>query len=122
MSDGDQPVCELGSTGSVAAVNTFGAIGLASRHTSSGDVTYTYDPFGNISQVLTNDTEDYPALLGDISDGYSYQDWQSVCQCKVSADTRRLQFRQVECVQRLRSVRIHPDTDRTAFLKCLRQL
>lgn len=50
--DGDDPVCELGNTGAVTAVNTFGANGLLSRHTSAGSVFYTFDFQGDVQQRL----------------------------------------------------------------------
>ncbi len=53
--DGDEPVCELtysGGSTTVAAVNTFGANGLLSRHTSGGSVFYTFDLSGNVCQRL----------------------------------------------------------------------
>ncbi len=52
--DGTQPVCELDSTGNVAAVNTFGATGLLSRHTASGSVFYAFDTQGNAVQQLNS--------------------------------------------------------------------
>ncbi len=52
--DGTQPVCELDSTGNVAAVNTFGASGLLSRHTASGSVFYAFDTQGNAVQQLNS--------------------------------------------------------------------
>ncbi|HET6382389.1 MAG TPA: RHS repeat-associated core domain-containing protein, partial [Armatimonadota bacterium] len=50
--DGGQPVIELNSSGAVSAVNTFGATGLLSRHTSSGSVFYQFDPQGSVAQRL----------------------------------------------------------------------
>src|SRR5579884_1868676 len=47
--DGITPVCELNSSGTVTACNTFGAVGLLARHTST-NVFYTFDPVGNVCQ------------------------------------------------------------------------
>ncbi|HEV2473215.1 MAG TPA: RHS repeat-associated core domain-containing protein, partial [Chthonomonadales bacterium] len=51
--DGITPVCEVNSSGTVTACNTFGAEGLLSRHTSGGSVFYAFDPQGNPAQRLT---------------------------------------------------------------------
>ena len=52
--DGAQPVCELNSSGTVTAVNTFGANGLISRATISGGTPtptyYTFDTTGSVAQ------------------------------------------------------------------------
>ncbi len=48
--DGQQPVCELGSTGVVTATNTFGADGLLSRQTTGGSVLYWFDLSGNVTE------------------------------------------------------------------------
>jgi len=45
--NGEVPVCELDSAGAVQAVNTFGAVGLISRHTSIGSTYYAFDIQGN---------------------------------------------------------------------------
>ncbi len=52
--DGDEPVCELSSTGAVAATNTFGDDGLLSRRSDSTSVFYTFDPSGNTAQRLSS--------------------------------------------------------------------
>ncbi|HEV2471965.1 MAG TPA: RHS repeat-associated core domain-containing protein [Chthonomonadales bacterium] len=55
--DGIVPVCEVNSSGTVTACNTFGAEGLLSRHTSGGSVFYAFDPQGNPAERLNaNDT------------------------------------------------------------------
>ena len=51
---GGVPVCELNADGSVKATNTFGANGLVSRTDSSGSKYYTFDPKGNVTQVVDN--------------------------------------------------------------------
>jgi RHS repeat-associated protein len=48
--DGSVPVCELNSSGTVTATNTFGAAGLLSRHTSSS-LFYSFDPAGNVAET-----------------------------------------------------------------------
>ena len=52
--DGARPVCELNSSGTVTAVNTFGANGLISRATISGGTPtptyYTFDTTGSVAQ------------------------------------------------------------------------
>ncbi len=50
--DGATPVCELNSTGTVIAVNTFGPNGLISRNSGGSSVFYTFDPQGNVAQRL----------------------------------------------------------------------
>ena len=47
--DGQQPVCEVGSTGNVSAVTTFGVYGVVSR-TAQHSTNYLFDPMGNIAQ------------------------------------------------------------------------
>ena len=46
------PVCEMNASGTVTAVNTFGANGLLARQSGASDVFYTFDPQGSVSQVL----------------------------------------------------------------------
>ncbi len=49
--DGTNPVAEMDSSGTIQAVNTFGANGLVSRSTPSGGTTfYAFDERGNVSQ------------------------------------------------------------------------
>jgi len=50
--DGADPVCEFDGTGTLAAVNTFGADGLVSRRTAatSTSVFYLFDEHGNVAQ------------------------------------------------------------------------
>jgi RHS repeat-associated protein len=48
----DVPLVELDGKGNVVAVNTFGADGLVSRHTGSGDVFYVFDGLGNVCQRM----------------------------------------------------------------------
>ena len=52
--DGEQPVSEYSGSGTLLAVNTTGASGLVSRHTSAGSTFYTFDERGNISQRLSS--------------------------------------------------------------------
>lgn len=47
--DGSQPVVEETNTNTFVAANTFGADGLASRHTTA-TTCYTFDERGNVSQ------------------------------------------------------------------------
>jgi RHS repeat-associated protein len=49
---GNLPVCELSSSGTVTATNTYTANGLVSRNTSSGSIFYEFDPQGNVSERL----------------------------------------------------------------------
>jgi RHS repeat-associated protein len=49
--DGTTPVCELNSSGTVTATNTFGAAGLLARHTSSGSLFYSFDTAGNVAET-----------------------------------------------------------------------
>ena len=51
--DGIEPVCEIDSSGTVTATNTFGGHGLLSRNASSATVFYTFDPQGGVAQRLT---------------------------------------------------------------------
>ena len=50
--DGLTPVCELDNLGKVKAINTFGANGLLSRRAVTGNIFYTFDPQGNVTQRL----------------------------------------------------------------------
>gem|GEM_PF-2387598 len=52
--DGSDPVAELDANGSIQALNTFGANGLVSRHTTAtnASVFYTFDERGNVDQRL----------------------------------------------------------------------
>ena len=50
--NGIRPVCELNSSGSVTAVNTFGANALLSRFSGGSSIFYTFDPQGNVVQRL----------------------------------------------------------------------
>ncbi len=50
--DGLTPICELDNLGKVKAINTFGANGLLSRRSTTGNVFYTFDPQGNVAQRL----------------------------------------------------------------------
>lgn len=51
---GGVPVCEMDSTGSVMAVNTFGPSGLLARRDGSTSTFYTYDPQGSVVQTLNS--------------------------------------------------------------------
>ena len=48
--DGNVPVVEIDSSGSVTATTTFGANGLVSRQASSASAFYSFDSEGNVSQ------------------------------------------------------------------------
>jgi len=50
--DGDSPVLELNSSGTVTAFNVWGANGLLSRRTGTTSVYYTFDPQGSVVQRL----------------------------------------------------------------------
>jgi RHS repeat-associated protein len=52
--DGTVPVAEMGSSGNVTAVNTFGANGLLSRHANGQTTFYTFDPQGSVAQRLNS--------------------------------------------------------------------
>ncbi|MES2462005.1 MAG: RHS repeat-associated core domain-containing protein [Armatimonadota bacterium] len=52
--DSGRPIVELDGSGSVSAVNTFGANGLISRRSSSASVFYTFDERGNTTQRLNS--------------------------------------------------------------------
>ena len=80
--DGDTLLAEMNSTGTLTALNTWGATGLLERSDARGDVWYQYDQQGNVIQrlddsgnVLSSDLYDaYGNLLsgGDTSDPYGY--------------------------------------------------
>ena len=65
--DKDDAVCELNTSGAVVATNSFGARGLASRHSSAGSTFYDFDLSGNVAQrlssgaVASNDVDDASA-------------------------------------------------------------
>jgi RHS repeat-associated protein len=48
------PVCELNSSGTVTATNTYTINGLVSRNTSSGSTFYEFDQSGNVSERLNS--------------------------------------------------------------------
>jgi RHS repeat-associated protein len=50
--EGGSPLCELDSNGNLLACNTWGAAGLASRHTASGDLFYAFDERGSVAQTV----------------------------------------------------------------------
>jgi RHS repeat-associated protein len=52
--EGGQPLCELDGSGNLLAVNTWGASGLASRHTASGDLFYAFDERGSVAQTINS--------------------------------------------------------------------
>jgi RHS repeat-associated protein len=75
-------VCELDGSGSIVAVNTFGAQGLLSRHVTSTNAStfYTFDERGNVAQrtdstgaVLSSDL--YDAYGKRLSGGTSGDPW-----------------------------------------------
>jgi len=79
--DGVTPIIEMDAGGNVTAVNTFGANGLVSRHTSSGSVFYAFDHQGSVSQRLdSNGTvlgslafDAYGSAVGTLSDPFGYE-------------------------------------------------
>ena len=52
--DGDDPVIEMDSAGTVTAVNTFGANGLVSRRSGGSSVFYQFDERGTTAQRLNS--------------------------------------------------------------------
>jgi RHS repeat-associated protein len=52
--DSTAPVCEMNSSGTITATNTYGVTGLISRHTSSGSIFYELDPQGTVVQRLNS--------------------------------------------------------------------
>jgi RHS repeat-associated protein len=50
--DGATPLLEMTASGTVTAVNTFGANGLLSRREGSASTFYTFDPQGSVAQRL----------------------------------------------------------------------
>jgi RHS repeat-associated protein len=68
--DGDAPVCELNSSGSVTATNTFGADGLLYRHAGSSTTYYTFDPNGSVAERLNSGGT---VVSADFYDGYGKQ-------------------------------------------------
>ena len=67
--DGETSVCELSSSGSVTAVDTFGLghRGLLSRHTGNGSVFYTFDANGNVTERQTSAGT---VASADVEDGF----------------------------------------------------
>ncbi len=61
--DGDVPVCELFSSGSVDSFMTWGANGLLSRHWSGTSLFWAFDPQGNPSQKLNSDGSIYQSFM-----------------------------------------------------------
>ena len=61
---GGVPIAEMESDGDVIAVNTFGPYGLLARYADESTSYYTFDPQGNVSQVLESD--------GDIASSQLY--------------------------------------------------
>ncbi|HVA89454.1 MAG TPA: RHS repeat-associated core domain-containing protein, partial [Chloroflexota bacterium] len=78
--DGRLPVAELDGSGAVSAVNTFGANGLLSRHTSAGSVFYTFGPEGSVAQRLDStqavlSTMVYDGFGSKLSGGATGEPW-----------------------------------------------
>ncbi len=80
--DGIQPVIELDSSGNLAATNSFGAHGLASRYAGSASVFYSFDSEGNLAQrsdasgtVLSNNLFSAygSTVAGSSSDPFGYK-------------------------------------------------
>lgn len=65
--DGDQPVCEVDSSGNVSALNTWGANGLVSRRTNSTTLLYSFDPSGSGS-LLTDGNAN--VIASSVADGF----------------------------------------------------
>ena len=71
MYDGTNPVAELNSSGSVTAVNTFGAAGLVSRNTPAGGTAfYAFDERGNVAHRVNSGGG---VTSSDLYDGYGKQ-------------------------------------------------
>ena len=68
--DGTKPVCEYNNSGALTATNTFGADGLASRHTSNASTFYAFDERGNMAQRLNSSSV---VQSSDLYDGYGSQ-------------------------------------------------
>ncbi len=81
--DGETPVSELNSSGTVIATNTFGPAGLLSRSAGGSSLYYTFDQQGNVAQrldgsqnVLTSDLYDAfgaGASSGTPTDPFGYE-------------------------------------------------
>ena len=83
--DGDStsPVCEMNSSGTVIATNTYGLAGLVSRNTSSGSTFYEFDPQGTVVQrlnsaggnTITSTADAFGAVVnsGTVSDPFGYE-------------------------------------------------
>ena len=75
--DGMQPVCEMNSSGTVIATNTFGAAGVVSRYATTyypynaGNSFYAYDERGNVAQRW-NPGGTPSANSSDVLDAYGY--------------------------------------------------
>jgi RHS repeat-associated protein len=81
--DSTSPVCEMNSSGTITATNTYGLAGLISRHTASGSTFYEFDPQGTVVQRLnsagsntvtsTADAFGNIANSGTVSDPFGYE-------------------------------------------------
>jgi len=90
--DGAEPIGELNSSGAVTAVNTFGAGGLLSRHTSAGSVFYQFDPQGNVAQRLDSNqnvltTFVFDAYGTELSGGNTGEPWGYGAQVGYNTDS-----------------------------------
>jgi RHS repeat-associated protein len=75
------PICELNSSGTVTATNTFTFTGLVSRNTSAGSTFYEFDPQGTVAERLNSgsctissvaDASGGIANSGTVSDPFGY--------------------------------------------------
>jgi RHS repeat-associated protein len=63
------PICELNSSGTVTATNTFTFTGLVSRNTSSGSTFYEFDPQGTVAERLNSAGSCTVSSVADASGG-----------------------------------------------------
>lgn len=60
--------CQLNSSGTVIATNTFGPTGLLSRHTSSGSTFYTFDAGGSVNRRTDSSGSVFNTSVFDAND------------------------------------------------------
>ena len=65
--DGDKPVLEANSSGTVTAVNYYGASGLCARTAGSTSTFYQFDPHGNVA-IRTNSS-------GTVTNSSAFEPW-----------------------------------------------
>jgi RHS repeat-associated protein len=81
--DGATPVAELSSTGTVLAVNTFGALGLTARYSGTSEEYYIFDTQGSVAERINSsggidtnlDTDAFGAVASSASftDPFGYE-------------------------------------------------